>query len=89
MVVYNDKEEGNLTNQKGRNMRELLATIRNSDERISVRYKMAMDLYSVLRKAAILSDDMGEGNGIWYNNIADDVRRWMNEHFYEYIKSAK
>lgn len=70
-------------------MRDVLATIRNSNERISVRYKMAMDLYSVLRKAAILSDDMGEGKGIWYNNIAEDVQLWMNEHFYEYAKSVK
>lgn len=67
-------------------MRDVFMTILNSDERISVRYKMAMDLYSVLRKAAILSDDMGEGKGKQYNSTADDVKDWMNEHFDEYIK---
>lgn len=69
-------------------MRDVLMTIINSDERISVRYKMAMNLYSVIRKAAILSDDMGEGKGIQYNSIADDVKDWMNEHFDEYLKSV-
>lgn len=70
-------------------MRELLMTIINSDERITVRYKIAMDLYSVLRRLAILSDDMGEGKEIRYNNTADDVRAWMDEHFDEYIKFVK